>query len=144
VIDEPVGRGRATVFSVEPNYRAFTTGFQQILRNAILGGDVTGARAAAAGSRVRASRENRARRGARRISGGSQTIRLSVRSASAGRAATVLRRVGASYEVQRSRGRVAFLIANRKGLTADEHPFAARLPSALERAGVATIAYRSP
>ncbi len=144
VVDEPVGAGRATVFSVEPNYRAFTTGFQQILRNAILGGDVTGARAAAAGSRVRASRETRARRGARRISGGSQTIRLSVRSASAGRAATVLRRVGASYEVQRSRGRVAFLIANRKGLTADEHPFAARLPSALERAGVATIAYRSP
>ena len=29
--------GRSTVFSVDPNYRAFTTGFQQILRNALLG-----------------------------------------------------------------------------------------------------------
>ena len=39
VVDEPVGAGRATVFSVEPNFRAFTTGFQKILRNALLGAD---------------------------------------------------------------------------------------------------------
>ena len=50
MVDEPVGSGRATVFSVEPNFRAFTTGFQKILRNAILGGEVSAARAAAAGA----------------------------------------------------------------------------------------------
>ena len=144
VVDEPVGSGRATVFSVEPNFRAFTTGFQKILRNAILGGEVTAARAAKTGSRVRAAREARARRSAARLSGSSASIRLSVKPASAGRAAGVLRSVGASYEVQRSKGRVAFLIANPRELTADEHPFSGRLPRALERAGVATIAYRAP
>ncbi|HEX2415453.1 MAG TPA: M14 family zinc carboxypeptidase [Thermoleophilaceae bacterium] len=144
VVDEPVGSGRATVFSVEPNFRAFTTGFQNILRNAILGGDVSAARVAAAGAGVRAAREARARRAAGRLNGGSTSIRLSVRPASAKRAAAVLSRVGAAYDVRRSKGRVAFVIANPRGLTADEHRFAARLPQALEKAGVATIAYRAP
>jgi hypothetical protein len=132
------------VFSVEPNFRAFTTGFQNILRNAILGGDVSAARAAAAGAGARPAREARARRAAGRLSGDSTSIRLSVRPASAKRASAVLSRVGAAYDVQRTRGRVAFVIANPRGLTADEHPFAARLPQALEKAGVATIAYRAP
>jgi hypothetical protein len=39
---------------------------------------------------------------------------------------------------------VAFLIDNPRGLDADEHPFAARLPGALRRAGVQTIALRAP
>ena len=51
---------------------------------------------------------------------------------------------GASYSVQRSPGRVAFVIANPGGLTAEEHPFAGQLPEALEAAGVATIAFRAP
>jgi hypothetical protein len=56
----------------------------------------------------------------------------------------VLDGVGARYRVQRTRGRVAFLIANPHGLSGDEHPFAARLPASLERAGVRTIALRLP
>ena len=60
------------------------------------------------------------------------------------RAAAVLRRFGARFRVQRSRGRVAFLIANPRGLSSDEHPFAGELPRALEAAGVATIALRTP
>jgi hypothetical protein len=138
VVDEPRGEGRATVFSVEPNFRAFTTGFQKILRNTLLS-DSAGAAAAA-----RAGAAARARRAATQVLAGSSTIRLAVRPASAGRAGAVLRRFGARYRVQRSRGRVAFLIANPGGRTADEHPFATRLPGALERAGVTTIALRVP
>jgi hypothetical protein len=37
VVDEPIGSGRTIVFSVDPNFRAWTEGTQQILRNAILG-----------------------------------------------------------------------------------------------------------
>jgi len=36
------------------------------------------------------------------------------------------------------------LIQNPGGLTADQHPFARRLPGALEAAGVETIAFRAP
>ena len=66
MIDEPVGRGRATVFSADPNYRAFTTGFQQILRNALLGPEPEFARG---GRRLRAPRPGR------RWSGGLRTPR---------------------------------------------------------------------
>jgi hypothetical protein len=37
VVDEPMGSGRTIVFSVDPNFRAWTEGTQQILWNAILG-----------------------------------------------------------------------------------------------------------
>jgi hypothetical protein len=144
VVDEPVGSGRATVWSVEPNFRAFTTGTQKLLRNAILGGDAFAARASRAGSAARAAREARAARAAARLVGGSATIRLSVRAGSAGAAAGVLRSFGARYRLRRGGGRVAFAIANPRELTADEHPFATRLPRALERAGVAVIAFRAP
>jgi Zinc carboxypeptidase len=140
VVDEPVGGGRATVFSVEPNFRAFTTGFQKILRNALLRGEADVARAARAGSAATA----RARRAAGRLTGGTATIRLSVRPASAGPAEAVLDDYGARYRVQRSRGRAAFLIANPRELTTEEHPFARRLPGALEAAGVSTIAFDAP
>jgi hypothetical protein len=138
VVDEPRGDGRATVFSVEPNFRAFTTGFQKLLRNALFSDDAGAARAAPI------STAGRTRRAAASVLAGSDTIRLAVRPSSRGRAAAVLRRFGARYSVQRSRGRVAFLISNPRGLTGDEHPFAGRLPAALERAGVATIALRAP
>jgi hypothetical protein len=144
VVDEPVGAGRATVWSVEPNFRAFTTGTQKLLRNAILGGDPFAARASRAGSAARAAREARAARAAARLVGSVTTIRLSVRSGSAGRAAAVLQRLGARYTVRRSGGRAGFLIANPRQLTADEHPFATLLPRAMERAGVDVIAFRAP
>jgi len=37
LVDEPMGDGRTIVFSVDPNFRAWTEGTQQILWNAILG-----------------------------------------------------------------------------------------------------------
>ena len=146
MIDEPVGRGRATVFSVEPNYRAFTTGFQQILRNALLGAEPASARgrSAAAGSATRAAVERRARDAARGLVGDTEAIRLAVSPTTAPAAEDVLSGFAADYSVQRSPGRVGYVIANPQGLTADEHPFARLLPAALEDAGVATIALKMP
>ena len=147
VIDEPVGRGRSTVFSVDPNYRAFTTGFQQILRNTLLGPEPESARgrSAAAGSAARATAEQRAQDAARELVGGdTEAIRLAVSPATAPAAEDVLSSFGASYSVQRSPGRVGYVIANPDGLSAEEHPFARLLPAALEDAGVATIALRVP
>ena len=143
-IDEPFGAGRSTVFSVEPNFRAFTNGTQKVLRNAILGAGA-GTAARASGRRlVSAARVRRSQAAAEELVGSSATIRLSVERSSAARAARVLRRYDARYRVQRTRGRTAFLIANPRQLAADEHPFATRLPNALERAGVETIAFRVP
>jgi Zinc carboxypeptidase len=138
VVDEPRGEGRATVFSVEPNFRAFTTGFQKVLRNALLSGEAANAREARAGA------ASTARAAARRVLAGSGTMRLAVRPRSAARARAVLARFGARYRLQRTPGRVGFLIDNPRGLSGDEHPFARRLPTALERADVATIAFRAP
>ncbi len=140
VVDEPVGQGRTTVFSVEPNFRAFTTGFQKLLRNAVLGDEAAIARTDVATTTETA----RARSAASRLTGNTATIRLAVQPQSAQSAAGVLDSFGARYQTQRSPGRVAYLIANPDELTADEHPFAGELPAALERAGVATIAFRAP
>jgi hypothetical protein len=144
VVDEPVGSGRSTVMSIEPNFRAFTTGFQKILRNTILGGGLDAARAARAGSGVRTAREARARRAAGRLRSHTYTLHLSVEPGSRRAAVAVLRRMGARFWTVRADGRVAFGIANPGELTADQHPFATRLPRALERAGVDTIAFRAP
>jgi hypothetical protein len=144
VVDEPLGDGRSTVFSVEPNYRAFTTGFQQVLRNALLAGETRVVRSAGASAAKTAEAEARAERAASQLTGSTATIRLSVRPASMGAAQGVLDRFGANYRVERSPGRVAFLIANPGELSVEEHPFARELPGALESAGVATIAFHTP
>jgi len=143
-IDEPFGAGRSTVFSVEPNFRAFTNGTQKVLRNAILGAGAGTAARASGRNLVSAARVRRSRAAAKQLVGSSATIRLSVERSSAARAARILRRYDARYRVQRTPGRTAFLIANPRQLAADEHPFATRLPSALEQAGVETIAFRVP
>lgn len=140
VVDEPIGAGRSTAFSVEPNFRAYTVGFQEILRNAVFGSEPVAARANAAGSVARA----RARRAAAGLHGNTATIRLSVQRGSGANAETVLRSFGAQYIAESQADRVAFLIKNPGGLTADQHPFARELPAALEAAGVETIAFRAP
>ncbi len=106
VVDEPVGSGRATVFSVEPNFRAFTTGFQNILRNAILGGDA--GRGPCRGRRHRRQGRPRGPRAARGQAAQRQrgtSIRLSVKAGERqGVPAAVLNAWARATSVQRSRG----------------------------------------
>ncbi len=109
VVDEPVGRGRTTVFSVEPNFRAFTTGFQKLLRNAVLGDDAAIARTDVASARRKAPvrvTPPRGSRAARRRSGSP----CSRRAPSPRRASSIRSARGTRHSA--ARGRVAYLIAN--------------------------------
>jgi hypothetical protein len=144
VIDEPVGTGRVVLFSTDPNFRAWTVGMQKMLRNAALGGDGFTGAAPRAGSPTRAAAERAARDAAAKVAALESPLRLSVEPVSVEPARVVLDRHGASYTLRVSGTKARFLIANPKGLTGDEHPYAGALPGDLLAAGVRVIAYRGP
>ncbi|HJU02785.1 MAG TPA: hypothetical protein VJ966_16450, partial [Actinomycetes bacterium] len=53
----------------------------------------------------------------------------------------LLRGYGARFETRRSGGQVHFLVANPRGLSADEHPFAADLARRLREQRVPVRAF---
>lgn len=144
VADEPVGAGRVVVFTVDPNFRAFTQGTQQLLWNSVFGPNPTAGLAAKAGSPARAKAEAGARRAAEELDPYVDPIHLSVAATDAAKAEALLVRYGASYVEHRSGRKVSFVIANPRGLTAEEHPFAAELAAELISGNVGVIAYRVP
>jgi hypothetical protein len=144
VIDEAVGLGRSIVFSFEPNFRGFTDGTQQLVWNAVLGPNPVPAPAPRAGAAVRADDEAAARASALKLLRDASAIRLSVRPSDAGEATAIVDRYTDDYTVQRSPGRISFAIANRRGLSADEHPFAREIARDLFEADLATIAFKTP
>jgi hypothetical protein len=139
VIDEPVGDGQAVLFSFEPNFRAFTDGTQRLLRNAVLGPapaappSVTAAERAAAVTAAKAA--------AARLSDLQRPLRVTVAAGGAAATERLLRGYGASFEVRRAGGQVHFLVANPRGLAADEHPFATDLARRLRASGVPVRAF---
>jgi hypothetical protein len=138
ITDEPVGSGRVVLFASEPNFRAYTTGMQKVLWNALVGPDPWPGTAVKAGSAARADAERAAIAAARRVAtAGFAGIRLTVRQASANQASSLLDRLGARYRVVRSPGKVSFLIANPGG---PESRLAVRAASAVSRAGIRPIA----
>ncbi|HEU5158834.1 MAG TPA: M14 family zinc carboxypeptidase [Streptosporangiaceae bacterium] len=139
VVDEPVGRGRTVVFAAEPNFRAFTDGTAKLLYNAVVGPDPA-ARVAALSPRDQAP----ATRAAAALPSLESPIRLTVAAADAARAADVLRSVGATWLERRTGGVVRYVVDNPRGLPADHHPWAARLPALIERAGIRPVAVVLP
>ncbi len=138
VVDERVGGGRSVVFGFEPNFRAFTTGTQKLLRNAILGPDPAGA------APVPAAAARAASAVAAPLSALAAPLRLTVRARGERAARRVLARFGARFEVERARRRVTFLVANPGERSAEEHPYARRLPGALRAARVPVVMFRAP
>jgi len=137
VVDERVGRGRTVAFGFEPNFRAFTTGTQHLLLNAILGRDPRGGRR---GDRSRVS----ARTSARRLRSAHAPVRLVVAARGAPAARALLRSRGLRYRAVGSPGRVAFSIANPGGASGDEAPWTRELAGALQRGRVPVVMYRVP
>jgi hypothetical protein len=134
ITDEPAGSGRVVLFASEPNFRAYTTGTQKVLWNALFGADPWHASAAKARSSARAAAERRAVASARSVTtAGFAGIRLTVRQASVQRTRRLLRRVHARYRVVRSRGRSTFLVRNPGG---DESRLAMRLGARLDRSRI--------
>ena len=137
IVDERVGRGRTVAFSFEPNFRAFTTGTQKILANAILGRDPRGH---GRGDHGKAA----ARTSARRLRASHSAARLVVDSRGAGAARSILRAQGLRTREVRTPGRVSFSIANRDDASGDEATWTRELVTALRRERVPVVMFRAP
>jgi hypothetical protein len=144
VVDEPAGDGRVVLFSTDPNFRAWTIGAQRFLRNAILAPDSDDEGDEEAGSPGRAEEEAEAKDAARAIPALDSPIRISVRPGSARETSALLERFGARAIVRRLPGKVSFLIANPRGLEAEEHPYVLELAAQLRRSRAEVIAFRAP
>ena len=131
VVDEPVGDGRTVAFGFEPNFRAFTDGTQQILRNAIFGRSprATATRRARSAARV----------SARALQAAHDPVRLVVATRGASAARSLLAARGLRYRAVHAGDRTTFLIRGT-----DEAPWTRALPDELRRAAVPVVMYRVP
>jgi hypothetical protein len=145
VVDEAVGSGRAVLFSVDPNFRAWTQGTQRILWNAILGASpALAGPAPAAGSKARAAAEKAAADAVATVPDLGSAIRIRVAATDATATAKILARNNAEVVRQDLGGDTLFLVANRKDLSYDEHPTFALIVADLEKAGIDIMAASLP
>ena len=144
LVDEAVGNGRVISFSVDPNFRGWTQGTQQLLWNAIVGPDPSAAAGLFAGSRARAAAEKAALDAASALPDLGSAIRIRVASKDAKATAQILGR-RSSEVVRIDLGtETLFLVGNKKDLSFEEHPWFALAIRELEQGGIRILAASIP
>ena len=137
LVDEAVGDGRMIAFSIDPNFRAWTQGTQRLLWNAIVGPDPAGfGPGLLAGSRARAAAEKAALDAASKLLDYGSAIRIRVARTDATATAKILSRRGSDVLRIDLGSETLFLVANRRDLSYEEHPFFGLIVRELENAGI--------
>ncbi|MCW2878939.1 MAG: hypothetical protein JWQ95_3039 [Sphaerisporangium sp.] len=140
VLDEPVGQGHAVLFAAEPNFRAFTDGTTRLVTNAI-SADLPKSSAA----RTLTATPDATASVTAAIPDRESPIRITVNPADKAKVASALSGFGAKWTEQAAPdGAVRFVVDNPGGLSVDEHPWAAKLPTVLRAAGVTPLAVVLP
>jgi hypothetical protein len=140
VVDEPVGDGHAVLFSYNALFRAYEESGEHMFANAVLhpspstgSAGVNNLRSAAGRSEARAA-DSAAQEA--NLGGDWRPIQIAVARADAAEAADIVGAFTSPSSVTNSGSTTYIEIANRRGLAADEHPFARDLLEALHDAGV--------
>jgi len=138
VVDEPVGSGHAVLFSYNALFRAYEESGEHMFANAVLypesaSAGVTNLRSATGLSEARSAD---AATEEANVGGDWRPIQIAVARGNADQVADIVGAFTSSASVTSSNGTTYIEIANRRGLEADEHPFARDLLEALHDAGV--------
>lgn len=134
IVDEGYGDGRVVLFGFDPNYRAFTEGTQQILRNAVLGPTPTDlppvlkASGRATGDVTQPV---------------SDRMVITVEAGAAPDVRAMLESYGAKANVVSDDGQTSFRV-DLKGRVADDHPWAQLLAEDVAELENAVVAIRLP
>jgi hypothetical protein len=140
VVDEPVGDGHAVLFSYNALFRAYEESGEHMFANAVLhpssstgSAGVTNLRSAAGRSEARAADSSFVEAN---LGGDWRPIQIAVARADAAETADIVGEFTSAASITSSGSSTYIEIANRRGLAADEHPFARDLLEALHDAGV--------
>jgi len=125
IVDEPVGNGRAILFSFDPNFRAWTDGTQRLLFNALFSENPSPLSLTAKTElgKKRPAAIAQAEQAVQALPGLGKAIRIVVHPEDADATRILLQRYGAEFKELSKKERVIFLIENRQALSWDEHPF---------------------
>jgi hypothetical protein len=134
VVDERYGDGRVVLFGFDPNYRGFTEGTQQILRNAMLGrmpSDLPGVP------------QELGRSASDITQPVSDRMIVTVKAGASDSVRAALDGYGAKATTVRNDGQVSFRV-DLRGRSSDDHPWAQRFADDVARLGDDVVAIRLP